>query len=41
LDKNKIKKSIEGFSFTEEIRILYNILTPYKQLKLHHLDDTE
>lgn len=41
LDKSKIKKSTEGFSFTEEIRILYNILTPYKQLKLHHLDDTE
>lgn len=40
LDKNKIKKSIEGFTFEEEIRILHNILAPYKQLNFQYLNDT-
>lgn len=38
-DKNKIKNSIKGFSYKEEVRILCNILSPLKHLKLQYLND--
>ena len=39
LDKPKIKQSNDGFNFNEEIRILKNILSPLKGLKLEVIDD--
>ena len=39
MDKSKIKNSKDGFVFEEEIHILYNILTPFKDLNLNYLND--
>lgn len=39
LDKPKIKESKEGFNLNDEIRILLNILSPYKELNLNVIND--
>ena len=39
LDKPRIKNSKEGFSFEAEIRILFNILSSFKELNLKVIND--